>query len=117
MPRRKLSPRELIEPHPGDKRYIRRDEKGRIATSVDLNRSLSADDRRKAKNGGGVDRPEAVCSQARGAEPPPSRWGSKGGALGPPIPTISTITTEVGTTRSVHVCGWYRNSAVPLYLC
>jgi hypothetical protein len=50
MPRRKLSPRELIEPHPGDKRYIRRDEKGRIATSVDLNRSLSADDRRKAKN-------------------------------------------------------------------
>ena len=50
MARRKLSPRELIEPHPGDKRYIRRDEKGRIATSVDLNRSLSADDRRKAKN-------------------------------------------------------------------
>jgi hypothetical protein len=50
MARRKLTPRELIEPHPGDKRYIRRDEKGRIVSSVDVGRSLSADDRRKAKN-------------------------------------------------------------------
>ncbi len=40
--------RELIEPHPGDKRYIRRDEKGRIRESDDLNRSLSQDDRKKA---------------------------------------------------------------------
>jgi hypothetical protein len=40
--------RELIEPHPGDKRYIRRDEKGRIKESDDLNRSLSQDDRKKA---------------------------------------------------------------------
>jgi hypothetical protein len=45
----KVSKRELIEPHPDDKRYIRRDEKGRIAKSVELNRSLAADDRRKAK--------------------------------------------------------------------
>ena len=50
MPRRKLSPRELIEPHPGDKRYVRRDQKGQFATSVDVGRSLSADDRRKAKH-------------------------------------------------------------------
>ena len=43
------SKRELIEPTPGDKRYIRRDEDGKIETSVDLNRSLSQDDRHNAK--------------------------------------------------------------------
>jgi hypothetical protein len=47
--RRKLSPREKIEPHPGDKRYIRRTPDGRIAESVDVNRSLSQDDRKNAK--------------------------------------------------------------------
>jgi hypothetical protein len=40
--------RELIEPHPGDKRYIRRDDQGRIKESDDLHRSLSQDDRKKA---------------------------------------------------------------------
>ena len=40
--------RELIEPN-GDKRYIRRDEKGRIKESVDVGRSLSQDAKRKAK--------------------------------------------------------------------
>ncbi len=44
--------RELIEPHEGDKRYIRRDDAGRIKESDDLNRSLSQDDRKKAKSGG-----------------------------------------------------------------
>ena len=43
------SKRELTEPTPGDKRYIRRDEDGEIETSVDLNRSLSQDDRHNAK--------------------------------------------------------------------
>ena len=43
------SKRELIEPHKGDKRYIRRDEKGRIKESDDVSRSLSQDVRRKAK--------------------------------------------------------------------
>lgn len=43
------SKRELIEPTPGDKRYIRRDEDGKIETSVDLNRLLSQDDRHNAK--------------------------------------------------------------------
>jgi len=42
-------PRELIEPHKGDKRYIRRDEKGRIKESDDVGRSLAADRRVKAK--------------------------------------------------------------------
>lgn len=40
--------RELIEPK-GDKRYIRRDEHGRIKESDDVSRSLSADRRRQAK--------------------------------------------------------------------
>jgi hypothetical protein len=40
--------RELIEPK-GDKRYIRRDEKGRIKESDDQGKSLSQDRRRKAK--------------------------------------------------------------------
>jgi hypothetical protein len=41
--------RELIEPHKGDKRYVRRDSKGRFTESDDLNRSLSSDARKNAK--------------------------------------------------------------------
>jgi hypothetical protein len=41
--------REIIEPHAGDKRYIRRDEQGRIAESVDVGRSSSADQRQHSK--------------------------------------------------------------------
>ena len=41
--------RELIEPHKGDKRYIRRDENGRIKESDDVSRSLSQDVRKSAK--------------------------------------------------------------------
>lgn len=41
--------RTLIEPHPGDKRYVRRDAKGRIKESVDVGRSLSADARHRSK--------------------------------------------------------------------
>jgi hypothetical protein len=41
--------RELIEPHKGDKRYIRRDERGRIKESDDVGRSLSQDRRKQAK--------------------------------------------------------------------
>ena len=40
--------RELIAPK-GDKRYIRRDVKGRIQESDDVGRSLAADRRTKAK--------------------------------------------------------------------
>jgi hypothetical protein len=46
--RAKTSKRELIAPR-GDKRYIRRDAKGRIEESDDVSRSLSQDRRRKAK--------------------------------------------------------------------
>jgi len=39
--------RELIEPNPGDKRYVRRDENGRFTRDqVDVGRSLAADPRR-----------------------------------------------------------------------
>ncbi|CAN7617267.1 hypothetical protein LJR164_004619 [Phenylobacterium sp. LjRoot164] len=44
-----MSKREEIAPN-GDKRYIRRDEKGRIKTSVEKGASLSADARQKAKS-------------------------------------------------------------------
>lgn len=40
--------RELTEPN-GDKRYVRRDEKGRISESDDVGRSLSQDARQHAK--------------------------------------------------------------------
>lgn len=42
--------RELIEPHKGDKRYVRRDENGRFTDSQDdVGRSLSQDRKRQAK--------------------------------------------------------------------
>jgi len=48
MAKRRSGKRELIAPN-GDKRYVRRDEKGRFVESDDVGRSLSADRRRKAK--------------------------------------------------------------------
>ncbi|WP_375416099.1 hypothetical protein [uncultured Hymenobacter sp.] len=44
-----MSKRELIEPHEGDKRYVRRDEDGQFTESDDLNRSLSQDNKRDAE--------------------------------------------------------------------
>jgi hypothetical protein len=42
--------RELIEPHAGDKRYIRRDKEGQFTEKqVDVGRSLAADRRSQAK--------------------------------------------------------------------
>jgi hypothetical protein len=43
------SKRELIEPTPGDKRYVRRDEKGQFDKVVDVGRSLAADRRSSSK--------------------------------------------------------------------
>jgi len=43
------SKRELIEPTPGDKRYVRRDTEGKFKEVDDVGRSLSADRKRKAK--------------------------------------------------------------------
>jgi hypothetical protein len=41
--------RELIEPTPGDKRYVRRDKGGKFKDVVDVGRSLAADRRSKSK--------------------------------------------------------------------
>ena len=42
--------REMITPHPGDKRYIRRDERGRFTSNqVDAGRSIAQDRRQHAK--------------------------------------------------------------------
>ena len=46
MPRK----RELIEPNEGDKRYVRRDENGRVTDDqVDVGRSLAAEARTRGK--------------------------------------------------------------------
>ena len=41
-------PRELIEPHKGDKRFVRRSKGGQFKESDDVGRSLAADQRTKA---------------------------------------------------------------------
>jgi hypothetical protein len=45
----KTSKRTLIEPHKGDKRYVRRNKQGEFKKEVDVGRSLAADRRSKAK--------------------------------------------------------------------
>jgi len=44
-----MSKRELIEPHEGDKRYMRRDDQGQFNKVVDVGRSLAADRRSASK--------------------------------------------------------------------
>lgn len=41
--------RELIEPHKGDRRYVRRDAQGRFSEVEDAGRSLTQDRQRRAK--------------------------------------------------------------------
>jgi hypothetical protein len=48
-----MSKRELIEPTPGDKRFVRRDDKGRFTESADVGRSLSQDRRQHSKHDAG----------------------------------------------------------------
>jgi hypothetical protein len=43
------SKRELVEPNPGDKRYVRRDEKGRFDESDDVSKSLAQDVRKQSE--------------------------------------------------------------------
>jgi hypothetical protein len=44
-----MAKRELINPRGSDKRYVRRDAKGRFNEVDDVGKSLAADRRRKAK--------------------------------------------------------------------
>ena len=41
--------RELIEPTPGDKRYVRRDDEGQFGKTVEVSTSLAQDVRKHAK--------------------------------------------------------------------
>jgi len=50
---RKTSKRTLIEPHKGDRRYVRRNKKGEFKTEVNVGRSLAADRRTKSKTKAG----------------------------------------------------------------
>jgi hypothetical protein len=45
----KTSKRTVVEPHKGDKRYVRRNKKGEFKKEVNMGRSLAADRRSKAK--------------------------------------------------------------------
>jgi hypothetical protein len=45
-----MTKRDLIEPNKGDKRYVRRDEKGRFDEVEDVGRSLFQDRRREAEH-------------------------------------------------------------------
>ena len=47
--RSKASKRTIIEPHKGDRRYLRRNKKGEFRKEVNVGRSLAADRRRKAR--------------------------------------------------------------------
>ncbi|MEP6937785.1 MAG: hypothetical protein ABI871_06925 [Chthoniobacterales bacterium] len=49
MATKKTSKRTIIEPHKGDKRYVRRNKKGEFKSEVNVGRSLSADKKRTAK--------------------------------------------------------------------
>lgn len=47
--RTEASKRTTIEPHKGDRRYVRRNKKGQFKKEVNVGRSLAADRRRKSK--------------------------------------------------------------------
>ena len=47
--RKAAAKRTVVEPTPGDKRYVRRDPKGQFKDVVDMGKSLSADRRTTAK--------------------------------------------------------------------
>jgi len=51
MPRTKskTSRRTVVEPHKGDRRYVRRNRRGQFKEEVNVGRSLAADRRRKAR--------------------------------------------------------------------
>lgn len=48
-----MSKRELIEPNPGDKRFVRCDDQGQFSEQVDVGKSLAADQRQHADHDAG----------------------------------------------------------------
>ena len=59
------SKRELIEPTPGDKRYVRRDKEGQFKKVVDVGRSLAADRRSKSKTAVAPGQGDAATSSSK----------------------------------------------------
>jgi len=47
--RSKTSKRTVLQPHKGDRRYVRRSKQGKFTKQVAVGRSLAADRRRRAK--------------------------------------------------------------------
>ena len=45
-----MSKRELVEPNPGDKRFVRRDENGQFKESDDVGRASAQDQKRDAEH-------------------------------------------------------------------
>jgi hypothetical protein len=78
-----MSKRELIEPNPGDKRYVRRDDKGHFTEQVDVGKSLG--------------RRPAPARQAR-RRSRPGRQGRSPEALGAAMPS-SVIKAFAMTAR------------------
>jgi hypothetical protein len=48
-----MSKRELIEPTPGDKRYVRRDDEGHFSEEADVGKSSAADQRQHSSHDAG----------------------------------------------------------------
>lgn len=84
--------RELIEPHEGDERYVRRDESGQFTESDDLNKSLSRDNDREAQRtsepgqGDRGDRSQgdqsSTSGSRKGSSSSPRKSGGPRGAAG-----------------------------------
>ena len=77
--------REMIEPHEGDKRYVRRDESGQFTESDDMNRSLSRDNDREAQHRsepGQGDRGDQSSTGDTSRKGSSSKSGSSRGAAG-----------------------------------
>lgn len=45
-----MAKRELVQPRPNDKRFVRRDDQGRFREVEDVGRSLAQDRRKRAKS-------------------------------------------------------------------
>lgn len=115
------SKRELISPR-GDKRYVRRDAKGRITESDDVGRSLAQDRRRAAKTaakpgqGDKGDRPAAASRATRTTGTTTRKSPMKKTATRKASPrkaTSTTSTTSTAAKRSATTRSTGRKSASP----
>jgi hemerythrin superfamily protein len=106
---RKAAKRELIAPR-GDKRFIRRDSKGRIKESEDQGRSLTADRRRKAKKASkprqgdkGDRKTQSSSKRSAGASGRKTQSASKrsAGASVPKVEAIAQLTADHARVKTM----------------